>query len=233
LIEKLYKCQNQVNEYKQIIDTIENGKDTDAKDKKILQLAQRNRELQVKVESMKSKAARAMEEVLRLKNGGIVPDDTKTIPTSEQISNDQSDNNDQESAAELNKKIKKQEERIVKLRNDAQKYKTELDKAMKIIQLEIGEGISIDDLLKSDSNWKGRAQKIEMLNTKLKKLKVEQGDTISTTTFTSELSAPKSHAEKNLENIGSNRARELEKLKEELVELRDMNDNLNQKYKGA
>ena len=37
----------------------------------------------------------------------------------------------------------------------------------------------------------------------------------------------------NLENMGSNRARELEKIKEELVETRDLYEALQEKYKGA
>jgi len=94
------------------------------------------------------------------------------------------------------KSINKQEERIVKLRNNAQKYKTDLEKAQKIIEREVGEGKSIDEILKENSSWKGRAQKIEMLKTKLKALRLENGDSVSTTTFTSGFTAPKTHAAK-------------------------------------
>lgn len=237
LLEKLYKSQNQVKEYKEIIDSIQNNgsSDTNFKDKKILELARKNRDLQVRVESLKNKAARAMEEVLKYKQGGFDPEneETKTSVASEQSLEGTTTGDDGESTAALKRKLKKQDERIVKLRNDAQKYKIDLEKAMKIIEREVGEGQSIDDILKGDSNWKGRAQKIEMLKAKLKKLKLEHGDSVSTTTFQSEFSAPKSHAEKNLETMGANRARELEKLKEELVETRDQYESLNQKYKGA
>lgn len=43
LLEKLYKAQNQVQEYKAIIDTIQNddSKNIDYKDKKILELARK------------------------------------------------------------------------------------------------------------------------------------------------------------------------------------------------
>ena len=69
LVEKLYKSQNQAKEYKDIIDTMENSSSVDGKDKKIIKLAHKNRDLLVKLESMKNKAARAMQEVLKLKNG--------------------------------------------------------------------------------------------------------------------------------------------------------------------
>ncbi|CAI2368600.1 unnamed protein product [Moneuplotes crassus] len=235
LLEKLYKSQNQVKEYKSIIDTIQSsdGKTVDFKDKKILELARKNRDLQVRIESLKNKAARAMEEVIRLKQGDEMPpsEETKTmnrtnISTLSEPPAEGSDEN-------YKKKFKKQEERIVKLRNDVQKYKTDFEKALKIIEREVGEGKSIDEILKEDSNWKGRAQKIEMYKAKIKKLKLDYGDSVSTTTFTSEFQAPKSHATKNLETIGMNRARELDKLKEEIVVVTDQHESLQQKYKGA
>lgn len=185
---------------------------------------------------MKNKAARAMEEVLRLRNNGgdtsdYNPEMAKTS-TASMASETPSEITD-DSVPSLKKKIKKQDERIVKLRNDAQKYKTDLDKATKIIEREVGEGMSIDEILKDTSSWKGRAQKIEMLKTKIRQLKLDNGDSISTTTMNTEFTGIKSHAEKNLETMQSNRARELDKMKEELVELRDKYESLQQKYKGA
>jgi myosin heavy subunit len=236
LLEKLYKAQNTVKEYKDILDTIQNNdsKDIDFKDRKIIELTRKNRDLQVRVESVKNKAARAMEEVLKLRQGGDPNiEDTKSSVASEMADSTTQGDSDLESVAGLKRKIKKQDERIVKLRNDSQKYKTDYEKALKIIEREIGEGINIDEVLKGESNWKGRAQKIEMLKTKLKKLKLDYGESISTTTFQSEMTTTKSHAEKNLETMGTNRARELEKLKEELVETRDQLESIIQKYKGA
>jgi predicted nucleic acid-binding Zn-ribbon protein len=185
---------------------------------------------------MKNKAARAMEEVLILKGGGgDIPDYNSEMgkTSTASMASDATSEISDDSISSLKKKIKKQDERIVKLRNDAQKYKTDLDKATKIIEREVGEGMSIDEILKDTSTWKGRAQKIEMLKNKLRKLKLDNGDSISTTTFNSEYTGIKTHAEKNLETMGSNRARELDKIKEELVELRDQYESLQQKYKGA
>ena len=138
-----------------------------------------------------------------------------------------------DSVSELKKKIKKQDERIIKLRNDSQKYKQDFEKAMKVIEREVGEGQTVDEILKSESSWKGRAQKIEMLKSKIKQLKFDPCESVSGQTFQSDFSVPKSHAEKNLETMGANRARELDKIKEELIEARDQLETMTQKYKGA
>lgn len=39
----------------------------------------------------------------------------------------------------------------------SQQLKTDLDKAVKCLEREIGEVVNLDDLLKDDSSWKGRA----------------------------------------------------------------------------
>ena len=132
------------------------------KDKKIIDLAKKNRGLQLQVESLKTKAAKAAEIALKLKK----------------------DNNDKDQAQELTtgtaalgqttlssiggiddpaKKIKELEKRITKLRNDNQHFSTQLDKATRLLEREIGEVVDIDSLSKEESQWKGRAQKVELL----------------------------------------------------------------------
>jgi hypothetical protein len=40
-----------------------------------------------------------------------------------------------------------------------------LDKAIKCLERETGENVNLDEMVKEDSQWKGRAQKIERLKT--------------------------------------------------------------------
>ena len=63
------------------------------------------------------------------------------------------------------KKVQDLEKRMVKLRQDNQDKKILLDKATRLLEREIGEVVDINDLSKEDSQWKGRAQKIELLKT--------------------------------------------------------------------
>jgi len=80
-------------------------------------------------------------------------------------------------AEELRKKLKDAEKRITKvtlysqikkLRNENQQLKIDYDKAVRALEKEMGEVVNVDDILKEDSQWKGRAQKIEILKAKLK-----------------------------------------------------------------
>jgi len=62
--------------------------------------------------------------------------------------------------------VKELEKKVTKLRNEkygisshivSQQLKIDLDKATKCLEREIGEIVNLDDLLKDDSGWKGRA----------------------------------------------------------------------------
>ena len=57
------------------------------------------------------------------------------------------------------------EKKVTKLRNENQYLSTQLDKAIRLLEREIGEVVDIDSLFKEESQWKGRAQKIELLKT--------------------------------------------------------------------
>lgn len=50
----------------------------------------------------------------------------------------------------------------------SQELKLSLEKAIKCLERETGEVVSLDDLLKDDLTWKGRAQKIEVLKAQVK-----------------------------------------------------------------
>lgn len=66
------------------------------------------------------------------------------------------------------KKVKELERRITKMRNDNQTLSTQLEKATRLLEREIGEVVDIDALYKEESQWKGRAQKLELLKIQLK-----------------------------------------------------------------
>jgi hypothetical protein len=57
-----------MNEFKEVIESISSSGKTDNKDKKIIELAKKNRSLQLSVESLKTKAAKAAEFALKLKS---------------------------------------------------------------------------------------------------------------------------------------------------------------------
>lgn len=49
------------------------------------------------------------------------------------------------------------------MRNENQALELKLNKAERLLEREIGEVVDIDQLSRDESNWKGRAQKLEIL----------------------------------------------------------------------
>ncbi len=69
-MEKLFKSDRQCTEYKELVDSVSGkvAQSGDIKDKKILELAKKNKALQLQVESYKTKAAKAAEIAIKIKN---------------------------------------------------------------------------------------------------------------------------------------------------------------------
>lgn len=141
---------------------------------------------------------------------------------------------------DIEKKQKEAEKKITKLRNENQQLKLDLDKATKILEREIGEIVNLDDLLKDDTSWKGRAQKIEVLKSQVKKLKGElkmgtsvMTDGVSMISDNTVFAGKITHAEKNLTKLDQNKAKELERLYKELEEKSEELASLKTKYKAA
>lgn len=72
------------------------------------------------------------------------------------------------SGVESERKYKDLEKKVTKMRNENQELKQSLDKAIKCLERETGEIVNLDDLLKDEQGWKGRAQKIEVLKSQVK-----------------------------------------------------------------
>ena len=96
------------------------------------------------------------------------------------------------------------------------------------MEREIGEVVDIEQLSREDSNWRGRAQKLEIYKQKLKKVKMQGtsvsgfgaaggDDTLSVISESPSVFTGKvTHAEKTLTQMGGNRAKELENTKRAL-----------------
>ena len=101
---------------------------------------------------------------------------------------------------------------MTKLRNENQALGIQVDKATKLLEREIGEVVDIDFLFKEESNWKGRAQKIELLKAQLRKARSAAGDDQLSviSEAPSVFTAKQSHAERNLSNVASAKQKEME-----------------------
>ena len=61
------------------------------------------------------------------------------------------------------KRVKELEKKITKMRNENQQLKGDFDRAVKLLERETGEVVNIESMLREETEWKGRAQKIEVL----------------------------------------------------------------------
>ena len=77
------------------------------------------------------------------------------------------------------RKVRDLEKRIVKLRQENSDLSSTVEKATRLLEREIGEVVDINALSREDSNWRGRAQKLEIYKNKIKKSKMN-GTSMST-----------------------------------------------------
>ena len=167
-------------------------------------MAKKNRALQTQVESYKNKAAKAAEVAISMSEKKQSP--AKEIkPMIPQSPVPQTDD----------RKLKDLEKRITKLRNENQTLNDQCNKATKLLEREIGEVVDVDSLYKEDSNWRGRAQKIEVLKQTVRRLK-NNDDTLSVISETPSV-YKMSPAEKNLSTMQTNKAREIDVIKASLA----------------
>ncbi|OMJ70008.1 hypothetical protein SteCoe_32117 [Stentor coeruleus] len=134
----------------------------DFRDQKLMELAKKVRTLQVALESEKNRAARAMEEVNRLREDAMKKENTKGW----------SKNAVKEDASE--RKIQGLEKSLQELQAKHMSTKADLKKAKNLLKREVGEFENLDALSKNET-WKGRAQQIELLKSRINDLKRQIG----------------------------------------------------------
>ena len=140
------------------------------------------------------------------------------------------------------RKLREMEKRVTKLRNENQQLTQTVEKATRLLEREIGEAVDIETLSREDSNWRGRAQKLEIYKQKLKKVKMQGTSTsawggddgLSVISETPSVFTGKvTHAERTLTQMGGNRAKELENVKRALQEKEEEFEVLQTKYKAS
>ena len=112
LMDKLFKADKQAAELREAVEAV-SGKAADIKDKKILELVKKNRALQLQVESLKTKAAKAAEIAIKIKKESEEPTsepkkglETSTLGGSGMLT------------IESEKRSKELEKKVTKLRNE-------------------------------------------------------------------------------------------------------------------
>eukprot|EP01017_Pseudomicrothorax_dubius_P033912 TRINITY_DN4594_c0_g1_i8.p1 TRINITY_DN4594_c0_g1~~TRINITY_DN4594_c0_g1_i8.p1 ORF type:complete len:266 (+),score=77.47 TRINITY_DN4594_c0_g1_i8:217-1014(+) len=144
-------------------------RDETAKDKKLRELVQKNKELTVMLGNERGKRAaletqlKAVEEQPKTK-GTPVTDDRKST-----------------AGEDFKAKYNQSEKKLQELRIANTSLKSELNKAMRVIAREVGEDINLDKVLSEENSWKGRAQQIEILKGKLRELQARNDQSLAET----------------------------------------------------
>uniref|UniRef100_A0A8C3BHF7 Coiled-coil domain-containing protein 13 n=1 Tax=Cairina moschata TaxID=8855 RepID=A0A8C3BHF7_CAIMO len=195
---------------------------------KIVELAKKNREITAETESEKAKVKQLNNKVKELErelqtavekihslggdDAGIKQSTLKKI-----------EGNLAESAEvkALQEKLTTANFKVMEYRNQVQSAKQELKMMQKLLANEVGEDVNIQSLLTNSGSWRGRAQQILVLQSKVRELENQLGQTKSRTSLSEmdeellALADPRklSAQEKNLLKI-----RSLEKEKKEALE---------------
>nr|XP_044993018.1 coiled-coil domain-containing protein 13 isoform X2 [Jaculus jaculus] len=107
------------------------------------------------------------------------------------------------------------QQKMSDLRNQMQSTKQELRMAQKVLANEVGEDVNVQQLLASPGTWRGRAQQILVLQSKVRELEKQLGQRQSAGTASTELSVHSDPRKLSAQERNLLRIRSLEKDKQE------------------
>ena len=161
--------RNQIENYKkrgnEVLDSIRNAKDTDMKDKKLIDLVKKNQDLNLKLEKHKLKESNLQKQLNETeKQLSDLQKEMNNLEKNKNIPVDQMELNS------LKKNLKQTETHLTEIRNKLQLTKEENTKLNILIKREVGETFDINRALSDQNYFKPRAEIIEGLKTKIKTL---------------------------------------------------------------
>ena len=164
---------NEISALKSTMEAMSTSSGGNINEKKLLQLSKENKSLRVEISKEQSRARQATEELKKLKNKVREPASKKgwSSAASSMLQEEEWKNKYRETE---------------KLYQDAKfkhyAVKQELKKAMKVIQREVGNDATNLDALANNDSWRGRAQTITLLQSKLNDMKRKMATATKNTT---------------------------------------------------
>ncbi|KAJ3257017.1 Coiled-coil domain-containing protein 13 [Boothiomyces macroporosus] len=198
-----------------ISDSLQNS---NAQNAKIIELAKKARRLTVQYEKEKTKNIMLLARIKELENPQV--DEDKAVSSSKPTDNSMKE--------KLFYSMRKLEEE----RMHNQTLKQEVRNLTRILQREVGDTVPTDQLLKGETNWKGRSEQIIILKEKIKELQKRlQNETKANSPIPRESMAKPNKMEdlkrKDLERALS----EAEKYKSDYIELKKRVDGMQSRIK--
>eukprot|EP01138_Halocafeteria_seosinensis_P011423 gb/GECG01011667.1/.p1 GENE.gb/GECG01011667.1/~~gb/GECG01011667.1/.p1 ORF type:complete len:555 (+),score=115.99 gb/GECG01011667.1/:1-1665(+) len=224
--------------------------DQDPRDSKIRDLAKKTRSMRLQVQRERDRASRLEAEVSRWKQHSR----TNQVQEQEQMLETDKSGKEEE-IKELRSQVKSMSQRLEKSAIKQDKLQNELKLTQKALQREIGEGVSMDQVLQSvkedeshdrvygqgsghTGTWKGRAQKIVILKNRIKKLEdqlrqgTSEGDTENVETGKQESSVD-DRAQQQLDQMREQRHNQIDELQAKLEQASSREAQLKEKLHRA
>jgi len=139
---------------------------------------------------------------------------------------------------DLKKKAADLDKKVQELRVQSTSLKNDLNKALRVISREIGENFDVDQVLSEENSWKGRAQQIEVLKSKVKDLQSKLSTNMNVTSTESvydggRIDTISMRSSAGMPGKADDRRKEMEVLKSQVENMKNENDNLQTKTKAA
>jgi len=200
---------------------------SEAREGKILELAKKNRALNVAIEREKSRVVRLQSEIENVKKTTSPRRSSKGAgkPASADVGLSQHLQISSREIASWKEKFSEASKRCAEVQAKADALKTERDRLLRVLQKEVGEDVSLGKILEDGSDWRGRAQQIILLKNKVRELKKELGHSGANDTGRHEL-----QYRKNLQKLEDTRRKEKDSLARELSETNEEYRSLRMKY---
>ncbi|XP_069585361.1 coiled-coil domain-containing protein 13 isoform X2 [Ranitomeya imitator] len=215
---------------------------------KIVELSKKNRELSSEMESEKSKVRQLNNKVKalerELQNANLAENFGKNAGPGLKVSHSAEVTPDSSELKAVQEKLAAANLKLSEYRNQIQTTRQELKMAHKVLVSEVGEEVTISQLLSSAGGWRGRAQQILALQGRVRELETQLGQArspVSELSLEEEMlgiSVPKRFAaqEKNLiriRNLEKERKETLERLTGEHDALKKEHEELKKKLDGS
>uniref|UniRef100_A0A8C5NZZ0 Coiled-coil domain containing 13 n=1 Tax=Jaculus jaculus TaxID=51337 RepID=A0A8C5NZZ0_JACJA len=189
---------------------------------KIVELSKKNRALMAESEGTKARMKQLTNRIQELeqelqmtpaKLPAMGASDTGTKPQRAQTGNKALLESPEVKA--LQDRLAATQQKMSDLRNQMQSTKQELRMAQKVLANEVGEDVNVQQLLASPGTWRGRAQQILVLQSKVRELEKQLGQRQSAGTASTELSVHSDPRKLSAQERNLLRIRSLEKDKQE------------------
>jgi len=144
--------------------------DQDYRDCKIIDQAKKLKHYKIELSKQKRKNGELLKS---LERAAVQMDQMEAQASKISTPREASPKKQAESGGESAVQMREMSKRLEELRLKLNKKDTDLKKTLRALKLEVGEGVDVSKTLQDGGDWRGRAQQIIMLKTKIKRLTSE------------------------------------------------------------